>query len=301
MTQDHAWQPEAERLYLAYKPYLTAVAYRLLGAVSDAEDAVQDVFLSLRRQPAEPVRDYKAYLGRMVVNHCLNLLKSAKRKREAYFGEWLPEPLVASAEHDPERSAELADTVSYAFLLLLDRLAPVERAVYVLREAFGFGYDDIAGMLDKTEVNCRKIYSRALRKIESCEPAGRARFPSGREEKLVRRFVAAFRTGAIPDLMKLLTEDAVFVSDGGGKVRAAVKPIFTRQRVAVILSVLAANKLRDAEARIANVNGGTGLLYVKDGTVLSAFAFDWDARTEELRRIYTVLNPDKLAHLQPPD
>jgi len=290
----------AERLYQTYKPYLMAVAYRMLGSVSDAEDVVQDLFVSLQAPSAEPIRSPKAYLSKLVTNRCLNVLKSAKRKKETYLGIWLPEPLLQAEGTDPLDAVERSETISYAFMLLLESLTPAERAVYVLREAFDTDYRDIAEFMGKSEANCRKIYSRAKKKIEGAAAEGRGRIGFGTEERLVARFVDAFRTGAIPELLKLLADDAVFFSDGGGVVRAAIRPIYTRPRVATMLQVLADNKLKDAEVHEMTVNGSKGLLFVRNGIVLATVSFDWSPDTYEIRRIYTVLNPEKLKHLRVP-
>jgi RNA polymerase sigma-70 factor (TIGR02957 family) len=288
----------AGQLYQTYKPYLMAIAYRMLGSVSEAEDVVQDMFVSLQAPPADPIQHVKAYLGKIVTNRCLNVLKSAKKRKETYLGPWLPEPLILSEEYNPLEVVERSDTISYAFMILLESLSPVERAIYVLREAFVYDYKDIADMVDKSEANCRKIYSRAKKSMGSANSRISERMLFGLEKQLVKRFVDAFKKGAIPELMKLLTEDAVFFSDGGGKVRAAVNPIVTRSRIATLLNVLSTNKLKDASVQEVKLNGGIGLLFTQGGSVMATVAFDWNLETYELHRLYTVLNPDKLRHIR---
>lgn len=288
----------AGQLYQSYKPYLMAVAYRMLGSVSEAEDVVQDMFVYLQAPPADPIQHVKAYLGKIVTNRCLNVLKSAKKRKETYLGPWLPEPLSLSEDYNPLEVVERSDTISYAFMILLESLSPVERAIYDLREAFVYDYKDIADMVDKSEANCRKIYSRARKRMESADAGISERMLFGLEKQLVKRFVDAFKKGAIPELMKLLTEDSVFFSDGGGKVRAAINPIVTRSRIATLLNVLSTNKLKDASVQEVKMNGGIGLLFIQGGSVVGTIAFDWNLVTYELHRLYTVLNPDKLRHIR---
>lgn len=298
---------ELERLYADYKPLLFSLAYRLLGSVSDAEDMVQDTFVAARTaelaRGGQHVDNWKAYLCRTVTNRCLDLLKSARRKRERYVGPWLPEPIVQSlgaAEGgagggDPLEATLLGETVSYAFLVLLSRLTPVERAVFVLREAFDYSYREIAEMLGKTELGCRQTYSRVRRKIQA-EPGGGNPRPSAETESIVRRFLQAAATGDMQGLIGMLAEEATLVTDGGGKLRAALHPIVGRKRVAAFLAGVAAKMAAQTEVRAVTVNGAAGLLIVApDGPTVTAFEPDPDGRC---LRIYMVRNPDKLTTLR---
>ncbi|MBN2980988.1 RNA polymerase sigma-70 factor [Cohnella algarum] len=296
---------ELESVYAAYRPLLLSIAYRMLGSVSDAEDLVQDTFVAVRRLQAESgaehVRNAKSFLCKMVTNRCLDFLKSARKKRELYVGPWLPEPIVqaypqAGAGHDPLQTVELEDSISYAFLVLLDRLTPVERAVFILREAFDYDYREIAGMLGKTETGCRKIYSRLKRKIQAEQPVGLT--DAEHSERLVRRFIQAATTGNMEALIGMLSEDIVVYSDGGGKVQAAVRPIVTPKRAAAFFCGLASKFAAWSDIRLVRVNGQTGLVLSNPAdpypTVVSMELGDDGG----FRRIYMVRNPDKLRHLQ---
>ncbi len=236
-------------MYQTYRPLLLSIAYRMLGSVTQAEDLVQDAFVTVQQldnNKVGPVRNLKAYLCKAVTNRCLDYLKSSHKKREVYVGQWLPEPLVqdyagvtgstSAAGGDPLQTIVLEDTISYAFLVLLDRLTPVERAVFILREAFDYDYRDIADFVNKTELGCRKIYSRLKRKIQD-DPATEL-ISSEQSEQLVLRFLHAAATSDMDGLFALLSEDIVLYSDGGGKVSAAVKPVISNQRVLAFIQGL---------------------------------------------------------------
>jgi RNA polymerase sigma factor (sigma-70 family) len=319
---EQAWN--VEELYGSYKSYLFAIAYRMLGTVSDAEDAVQDVFVSLHGLRLKEITNPKAYLGKMITNRCLNLLGSARRKREAYVGPWLPEPVTGLQENHPLAALEQEEHLSYAYMLMLERMTPMERAVVILREVLQFDYGEVAAMTDKSEVSCRKIASRARKKLEGvppesgpghrpesgagpgsgAKPGAKPKPGSGPEahaakEVQVRRFVAAFKRADMKELLELLNEDAVLLSDGGGKVRAAVNPIISRPRVLALLSAMASRSMAMAEARVVTVNGGPGILFTIDGLIRAVMSFRWSPDLERIERIYTVMNPEKLAHLGP--
>ncbi|OAX50684.1 RNA polymerase sigma factor SigJ [Paenibacillus sp. AD87] len=299
---------EIELVYRTYRPLLLSIAYRMLGSVIHAEDVVQDAFLTVQQQgihkESSSVRNLKAYLCKMVTNRCLDYLKSTRKKRELYVGTWLPEPLVqnhkdaresvSAVEHDPLQTIELEDTISYAFLVMLDRLTPIERAVFILREAFEFDYGDIADFLNKTEVGCRKIYSRLKRKIQD-EPEVELT-PSVQSEQLALRFLQATSSGDMEGLLKMLSHDVALYSDGGGKVVAAIKPVTSSQRVLAFIQGLLSKGDSAGIVRLVKVNGQLGFVLSSPSeafpTVVS-LAF----RNDCIERIYILRNPDKLQHL----
>jgi len=279
-----------EQWYASYRPYLLAMAYRMLGSVSDAEDAVQDLFAALQKERLPGVANPKAYLAKGLARRCLNLMKSAARRKVAYVGEWLPEPWMEAPDNAAEE-LERREDVSYAFLVMLERLTPLERAVVVLREAFDYDYAEIAGMLDKTETACRKILSRAKKKLGDRVRTAPDHPPD--EGELVRRWVTAIASGRIGDILELIAEDAVLVTDGGGKTRAAINPIYGRMRIAALLEALASRRFRNARLYGARVNGALGIVAVEDGRVTGVTCFDWN-EDGTVQNLYAVLNPEKL-------
>lgn len=291
-NERHSTRESTEHLYEAYKPLLFSIAYRMLGTIADAEDIVQDAFAAAHTLQQDDVRNMKAYLCKLTMNRCLNELKSARKRREQYFGPWLPEPLIASGDQPPE-AAELNEALSYAFLVMMDRLSPLERAVYVLRTAFEFDYGDIARIVDKTETHCRKLFSNANKRMGNDDVRQVPELVEMRGKQL-ERFVFAFRQRNVGKLLELLTEDAVLVTDGGGQVRAAVNPIFTRERVVTLLEVIASNRLRDTEAVLMPVNGRTEIVFFKEQAVFGVLCIDWQGGSDKIRSLYAVMNPDKL-------
>ncbi len=284
-----------EQLYMTHKPFLFSIAYRMLGSVSDAEDVVQELFLTIHDTHPENINHLKAYLGKMVTNRCLNLLKSARKRKETYFGPWLPEPLAKAADNPPE-AVERGDAISYAYLVMLDRLSPVERAIFVLREAFDYEYREIADMVEKSEAACRKILSRAKKKLGPYPSRPLPDRPD-RDEKLVQQFVTAFAKGNVEEIIDLLAEDVSLISDGGGKVRAAVNPIVSRPRVLALLKTMASRRFRDARLSVTAINGESGMVVSSEGVVKGVVCFEWTEDMKRIRRIFTVVNPDKLKHI----
>jgi len=282
-----------EELYERYKGLLFKLAYQLTGSASDAEDAVQDVFLKMYDVRPERLTEPKAYLCKMVTNRCLDLLKSARKKREQYFGHWLPEPVLTPNDKLPE-SVVRGELLSYAVLVLLERLSPAERAAFVLREAFGFEYSVIAGMIGKTEANCRKLASRAKAKMGmSPEEPVRAEAADG---ELIRRFLSALEQGNAVTVLSLLYADAAVISDGGGKVPAAVHPVVSRERVvAFLLGLMRMASQWEGGARIwlQEINGQTGLV-VRSNAGIAAVALT-HIDNGLIRHLYFVRNPDKLS------
>ena len=285
--------------YRELRPLLFSIAYRMVGSVSEAEDLVQEAFLRLHRALADgtEIASPKAYLSAVTTRLAIDHLRSARVRRERYVGAWLPEPLVTGGEADPASHAETADSLSLAFLVLLERLSPLQRAVFLLREVFGYGYAEIAGLVGRSEDNCRQIAARARRHVE----AGRPRFESSRSqrEELARRFFAAVEQGDTEGLVGLLADDVVMYGDGGGKAPALATPVHGAVQVArFLLGLTRRGAAAGIRVRPVEVNGHPGLLAIDpDGRLLGVLALDIaDGRVQTVR---SIVNPDKLRHLGP--
>ncbi len=278
------------------RPLLCAIAYRILGSVSEAEDAVQETWLRYEASPTQPTST-KAFLSATVTRISIDVLRSARVRREEYVGPWFPGPLLADPYQDPERSAELADSVSMAALLLLERLSPLERAVFVLREVFGFGFPEVASAVGRSEAACRQLAVRARRHMD----AGRPRFEADRREreKLAARFFGALREGDVEGLRQLLAADVQLVGDGGGKAPQLARAVIGADNVARLLASYFPWLIRiDVTWEPHEVNGQPGaIVRDRDGKVLSTMALDvLDGRIQAIR---SVQNPDKLGHVGP--
>ncbi|MFF7442501.1 RNA polymerase sigma-70 factor [Streptomyces sp. NPDC008122] len=278
------------------RPLLFSIAYRMLGSVSEAEDAVQETWLRYDASPTVPT-SAKAYLSATVTRIAIDVLRSARVRREEYVGPWFPEPLLDDPYEDPERAAELADSVSMAALLLLERLSPLERSVFVLREVFGFGFDEIASAAGRTEQACRQLLVRARRHMRD----GRPRFEADPAEsrELAARFFDALKGGDVDGLRGLLAADVQMVGDGGGKAPQLARAITGADNVAKLLAVVFPAMLRvDLTLEPHEVNGQPGaIVRDRDGRVLHTLTLDIaDGRVQAIR---SVINPDKLAHLGP--
>ncbi|WP_342506424.1 RNA polymerase sigma-70 factor [Sporosarcina sp. FSL K6-2383] len=284
-----------QELYEQYKGLLFTLAYQLTGSVHDAEDAVQDVFLKLYDVERESLVDPKAYLCKMVTNHCRDVFKSARKRREQYVGQWLPEPLLTSNDELFE-SVVQGELLSYAMLVLLERLSPTERAVFVLREALGFEYVAIAELVDKSEANCRKLNSRAKGRM-GISP-DESVYPETESEEWVRRFLAALEQGNVDTVVAMLAKDVVLVSDGGGKAFAAANPIESRDFVARFLFGLM-RKLPQYSGgmhlEMRDINRQTGLVVYSDEGIDTVVLMHVEKNS--IRNLYFVRNPDKLGHL----
>jgi RNA polymerase sigma-70 factor (TIGR02957 family) len=285
-----------------YRPLLFSIAYGMTGSVGDSEDIVQDAYLGFARaeRAGTDVAEPKAYLTTAVTRLAINHLRSARVRREAYVGDWLPEPIVVPAD-EPAEHAELADSLSMAFLVLLETLTPVERAVFMLREVFGYGYPDVARITGKTEVNCRQIFARARQRIGAARPELVPAEPGQRAEgeALARRFFETAAGGDMDALLALLAPDVVMHGDGGGKAQAIGQPL--RGRVAVgrlVAGIFRRGRHLDASVRLAWVNGQPGAVgYDAQGRVVAVFALDVaDGLVQTIR---SVVNPDKLSHIGP--
>jgi RNA polymerase sigma-70 factor, ECF subfamily len=278
------------------RPLLFSIAYRILGSVSEAEDAVQDTWLRYQSSPAQPA-SAKAFLSAAVTRISIDILRSARARREEYVGQWFPEPLLTDPYQDPERSAELADSVSMAALLLLERLSPLERAVFVLREVFGFGFPEVALAVGRSEAACRQLAARARRHMD----AGRPRFEADRRErdKLAARFFEALTEGDVDALRELLAADVQIVADSGGKAPALARSIIGAEKVARVLASVFPWLVRiDVTVQSHQVNGQPGAIFRdRDGKVLTTLALD--IRDGQIQTIRSVSNPDKLGHVGP--
>ncbi|MPV37267.1 RNA polymerase sigma-70 factor [Georgenia subflava] len=278
------------------RPLLFAIAYRILGSVSEAEDAVQETWLRFDASPTRP-SSVKAFLSAVVTRISIDVLRSARVRRERYVGQWLPEPLVSDPYQDPARSAELADSVSMAALLLLERLSPLERAVFVLREVFGFGFAEVASAVGRSEAACRQLAVRARRHME----AGRPRFEADRraQEELTARFFDALREGDVDSLRELLAADVQMVGDSGGKAPQWSESVAGVEKVARLLAALAPSFATIGGVVEPHVvNGQPGAIFRdRDGKVVNTWALD--ILEGRIQTISTVINPDKLGHLGP--
>ena len=281
------------------RPLLFSIAYRMLGSASDAEDIVQEAFLRFHRETGAgtEVESPKSYLSAVTTRLCIDHLRSARVRRESYVGTWLPEPLLTEETSDAERHAETADSLSMGFLVLLESLTPVERAVFLLREVFEYDYDEIASVVGKNEENCRQIAVRARRQVQ----AGRPRFEASKAERdeLGRRFFAAAAEGDVEGLVSMLAADVVAYADGGGKAFAFPRPVHGREKVARLLQAGAAQgeRLGVVAMHLAEINGQPGALFLDDDDVAIA-AVSLDIVDRQVQALHAVSNPEKLEHLR---
>jgi RNA polymerase sigma-70 factor (ECF subfamily) len=280
-----------------HRGLLFSIAYRMLGSVADAEDALQDAFIRWQRAADTDVRSAKAFLVTIVSRLCINHLQSARVQRETYVGEWLPEPLVTEPGSDVSRIAQVNESVSIAMLLLLERLNPVERAVFLLAEIFDYTHAEIAAIVGSSEANCRQLLKRARQHVRIERPRFNA---SGRHHtELLERFARAAGNGDIDGLLALLAHDVVMHTDGGGKANALPLPIYGPDNVARA-SVFGLSKLKALKPlqRIVGINGEPGIVSYVDGRPQSVFTIE--VHQARICAIYIVTNPEKLSYLPPP-
>jgi len=278
------------------RPLLFAIAYRILGSVSEAEDAVQETWLRYEASPTQPT-SIKAFLSAIVTRIAIDVLRSARSRREAYVGPWFPEPLLTDPYEDPERSAELADSLSMAALLLLERLTPLERAVFVLREVFAFPYPEVAAAVGRSEAACRQLAARARRHVD----LGRPRFDADRRERdeLAARFFDALKDGDVDALRELLAADVQMVGDGGGKAPAFARAVVGADNVArVLATAFPAMAAIEATVQQHDVNGQPGAV-LRDSSDRVVGTMSLDVLDGRIQTIRSVANPDKLGHLGP--
>jgi RNA polymerase sigma-70 factor (ECF subfamily) len=286
---------QAPTVFEEHRQLLFGIAYRMLGTVMDAQDMVQDTFLRWQRARPDEVRSPRAWLTTAITRLCINHLKSARVQRETYVGPWLPEPLVA--DRDSADNAQLADSLSLAFLVLLETLTPTERAVFILREVLNCEFAEIAPIVNRSEVNCRQILARARKHVEERRP----RFDASPEqaEELMLRFQRAVRNGEVENLLNILASDVVFVSDGGGKAPALWKPIHGAKSLArVVMSARRRFGSNTEEIKIATVNGLPGLVSFEGDRATRVTAFGITGG--RIQALFVITNPDKLRHLRRP-
>ncbi|CAH0311736.1 ECF RNA polymerase sigma factor SigJ [Massilia sp. Bi118] len=280
-------------IFQALRPRLFGIAYRMLGVRADAEDIVQEAWLRWQHGGGDGARIPEAWLVTVVTRLSIDRLRGAMAERERYVGPWLPEPLIDDAAPTPEAALEAAGDISTAFLLMLERLGPEERAVFLLHQVFEFEYGEVAAMVGKTEAACRKILQRARERVR----AGRPRFEVGREQHLalLARFIEASRSGVPARVQELLTADATYMGDGGGKAKTTVRAVLGADRVARLVAGIERKWQGEGRHELIRVNGGPGLLTWRNGRPDSVTSLD--VREGRIAAIYVVRNPDKLGAL----
>ncbi len=286
---------ERTELFDKHRSLLFSIAYRMLGTVSDAEDMVQEAFLRWQKAPVQEIQLPKSYLSSVVTNLCINYLQSARVQREQYVGPWLPEPLVTDPSADPARSVALAESLSMAFLVLLERLSPVERATFLLRDIFDYEYAEIAAIVGKSEVNCRQMVSRARRHIADKRP--RYNVSPGKQDLLTQRFLNATTTGDLQGLVNVLADDVRLWTDGGGQTIAILRPMEGADHVArFILGSLKKLAPPTSQTTVTRINGQPGLIRWVDGRPATVLTLEMS--DDKIQRIYIVRNPQKLRALE---
>jgi RNA polymerase sigma-70 factor (ECF subfamily) len=288
--------PDVTAEFEAHRGHLLALAYRMTGSVADAEDIVQEAFIRWGRADRESVQHPRAFLSRTVTRLCLDSLKSARARRETYVGPWLPEPVLGEGAMSVEAANELAQDVSMALMMALERLSPLERAAFLLHDVFDSGYAEVAAALGRSEGACRQLVSRARSRVRDARP----KYETSVEQhaKVVRAFGATVLTGDVDALRRLLTDDAVLYPDGGGKVPSAIRPIVGSDRVArFVVGVLTKFPMSPSATLLETVvNGSTGFFIEEDGRPVQTIAFG--VRGGRVARLYIVRNPDKLARIR---
>ena len=285
----------------AYRSYLFSIAYRMLGSAMDAEDMVQETYLRYQTTPPETIGSLKAFLTTIITRLCMDQLHLARRKRELYVGPWLPEPIntaMTVEAIDPQERVDTEETISLAFLMLMEQLQPFERAVFLLREVFEYDYADIASFLGKSEAACRQSFSRAKKHLADHRP--RFHTPADTQKQLLTGFQLAIQAGEMSPLMNLLAEDVTFWGDGGGKVKgAATRPITGRVEVARFFlqtgNVFRSSLPEDARVELAEVNRQPALVIRSGERAISVLTIEVEAG--HIQTIRVVANPDKLAHV----
>jgi RNA polymerase sigma-70 factor (TIGR02957 family) len=289
---------DRERLLDELRPVSFAIAYRMLGRVSEAEDVVQEALLRVHQalEGGEQIASPRAFVATVTTRLAINDLRSARLSREHYVGEWLPEPIITDGHDDPARHAETADSLSLAMLVVLESLSPVQRAVLLLHDVFDYGYAEIAGIVGKSEDNVRQLATRARRHVEKRRP----RFQTTREQRdeLAARFFAAVEQGDLAGLEALLAHDVELTGDGGGKVPTLARSLRGRSHVARMLINSVVARHPELSLRLAEVNGGPGALYL-DGRQRLIGVVALDIAGGQITSISSIVNPDKLRHLGP--
>ncbi|PGM87527.1 sigma-70 family RNA polymerase sigma factor [Bacillus cereus] len=284
---------ETEQLYEAHKPLLFSLAYRILGSVMDAEDIVHDVFISLNNiEDVQSVENIKAYLCKMVSNRSIDKLRSAAHKRNVYVGMWLPEPFVEESD-EPSETYVVKESLSTAYLLLLQQLSEVERIVFILREIFSYDYEEIASIVNKSSVNCRKIFQRARKSI--LDKPSQSKLSTKKMAAYVEKFVSSLQSGDAQGMLEVLKTDAIFKADGGGKVTTAINPIYSADRIIRLFFGIAKRLPVEYAVDFKMVNGGPGVIVTINNKVTYVLSFAF--HDGGISNIYMMVNPEKLMHL----
>lgn len=280
-------------LFEEHRRTLFGIAYRMLGSVAEAEDMVQDTYVRWQKQDLADVETPRAWLTSAITRLCIDQLRSARRRREEYVGVWLPEPLIDAESNQADRMAALSDSLSTAFLILLETLAPEERAVYLLHEVFEYDYPEISQIVSRSEAACRQVVHRAKERVA----LRKNRFtPDPRQhENVVREFMAACREGDVNKLLGVLKEDITLYSDGGGKVSASPHPVEGFAKVARFVIGVSKLSTSGGDFRFAVLNGHLGLLRYWEGQLVQTTIFEMDG--DRIQNLYIMRNPDKLKHL----
>jgi RNA polymerase sigma-70 factor (ECF subfamily) len=286
---------DATAIFLEQRPRLFGIAYRMLGSIADAEDVLQESFLRWQDAVAAgtTIESPGAFLATIVSRRCLDQLRSARHRREEYVGPWLPEPLIADEQLDPAQVGELSDSLSMAFLVVLETLSPPERAAFLLHDVFGYGYSELSGILERAEPACRQLVTRARRRLAERRP----RFDASSEVHagLLDGLVSATTHGDVEGVMALLSPEVVLQSDGGGRVTAARKPVAGMERVAKVLVRIMTSLSPQSTVDITTINGLPGLV-VRDGDRMNG-VLTLDVRDGQIQGVFIVVNPDKLPSL----
>ena len=287
---------DATTIFESERQRLFAIAYRMLGSVADADDAVQDAWLRWSAADNENIRNPAAFLTTVTSRLALDRLKSAQHRRESYVGSWLPEPVATSTAGDRESALVMEESIMLGFLAVLERLGPVERAVFVLREVFDLDYSEVASIVDRSEDNCRQIARRSRDHVRAERP--RVTPDPGRDRRLLDAFITAIASGESDQLAQLLHDDVVLVSDGGAKVRAARHPIIGAARVTRFLTGIV-NNTPPGEFTLdyVTVNGQISLYVAVEGQAPSLFTLESDPTGDSINRIFVLRNPDKLHNI----
>jgi RNA polymerase sigma-70 factor, ECF subfamily len=277
-----------------HRPFLFSIAYRMLGTVTDAEDMVQETFLRWQQTTGETVRSAKTYLSTIITRLCIDHLRSARVRREQYVGTWLPEPILTQRSNHSTSLMELTDSLSTAFLVVLERLSPIERSVFLLRDVFEYDYEEIGHIVGKSPTNCRQILRRAKEHLA----AERPRFPVSQQqqEQITTQFLDVTTKGNFQGLLALLAKDVTFWSDGGGKVVAALKPLHGDRKVVQFLLAVQRKWLTTARSDLTDINGQPGIITRVGSEIHSAITFE--IVDGYIQSIYSMRNPEKLARIR---
>ncbi|MBA3945210.1 MAG: RNA polymerase sigma-70 factor [Herpetosiphonaceae bacterium] len=280
-------------LFNQYRGLLFAIAYRMMGSGTDAEDIVQEAFVRWLQASSEEVQSPKAYLSAVVMRLCIDQVRSARAQRELYVGPWLPEPIPTGQHQELVDNVVLTESLSFAFLIMLQRLKPLERAVFLLREVFDYDYTEIAEIVGKSEANCRQVLHRAHQQVGEQPP--RFAVSHEQQERITYQFIQASTSGDMQGLLKLLTDDIVFTADGGGKVQAARNSLYGADKATRGMLGGMSKLPSGIQGRIEEINGQPAIIGYVDGHVYGVVLLEIVA--EQVRRIYMILNPDKLGRL----